>query len=114
MSAFITSALPLANGKEAFVFSIIAMNTIQAIPADVEKWQFSAKKFGLQTFRQLGLETDSVSPDAILEACKVVQSRAIETMPKDISGFYFNADIVAPEDVMELLEQDQIFLEKFQ
>ncbi|AQS84615.1 hypothetical protein A0U92_07285 [Acetobacter aceti] len=117
MTAFITSALPSNNGKDAFTFAIIAMNTAQANPESVQKWQIEAKKFGLRTFRAIGIEKNNYNGDVtnkdIFEACEKVQNNAVDTAPKDVSGFRFEANFAAPEDVMELLELDQTFLEKY-
>jgi hypothetical protein len=117
MTAIITSALPSAGGKDAFTFALVAMNTAQANPVDVQKWQIDSKKFGIKTFRDIGIEKNNYHADVsnkdIFEACEKVQKNAVDTMPKGVSGFNFHADFVAPEDVQELLELDQTFVEKF-
>ncbi|MCE0744061.1 hypothetical protein LWC05_09225 [Acetobacter sicerae] len=117
MTAIITSALLSNNGKDAFTFAIIATNTAQANPEAVQKWQTEAKKFGLKKFRAIGIEKNNYNGDVsnkdIFEACEKVQQNAIDTMPKGVSGFGFQADFAAPEDVWELLKLDQTFLEKY-
>ncbi len=117
MAAIIKSALPSANGTEAFTFSIIANVKAKANPEKVQKWQNETKKFGLKTFRDIGIEKNNYNSDAtnkdIAKASELVFQCAIYTSPNGVSVVDFHAYFTDPEDVMELLELDQTFLDKF-
>ncbi|GBQ22425.1 hypothetical protein AA0472_0766 [Acetobacter estunensis NRIC 0472] len=117
MVAVITSALPSANGTEAFTFAIVANDTAKANLVEIQKWQTEAKKFGLKTLRAIGIEKNNYNADAtnkdIFKACEQILNNAIATAPKGVRGIIFQGDFADPEDVMELLKLDHTFLDKF-
>jgi len=117
MTAIITSALPTPDRAEAFTFGILALDTERADPKEVQKWQIDAKKFGIKLFRDIGIETipnlQETGRKKIFDACQALNAFAITEAPKNVGGISMFADFDDAEELLDLLELDQTFLEDF-
>lgn len=115
MVAIITSAIPLGGTQDkAFTFAIIAMNTEQADPQAIQKWQIDAKKHGLKVLRSVGIDKNvKITKEIIVNSLKGIESNALKSMPKNADGFNFHFDIVDIDDVQELIDLDKTFLEMY-